>query len=71
MGFDVSFQKVGINRVAEYLKTARTKGPVVLDGKNGGRGDGEKQKRNEPWRRISDLVGRMRRRGIPLCGSGV
>ena len=55
MGFDISHQHVGLNRVGVFWQRARTKGP---EGEKGGRGDGEKQKRNEPWRRISDLVGK-------------
>ena len=52
MGFNISHQHVGLNRVGVFLQTARTKGP---EGEKGRKGEGEK--RNEPWRRISDLVG--------------
>lgn len=54
MGFDVSHQHVGLNRVGVFLQTARTKGPEAQKAE-GGRQKAEKQ--NEPWRRISDLVG--------------
>ena len=57
MGFDVSYQKAGLNRCGEYLKTARTKGPE-LQKAVGGKQKAETEKRNEPWRRISDLVGK-------------
>ena len=57
MGFDVSYQKVGINRVGEYLKPCRTKGnPSPFHGE-GGTTAAAAPKVNEPWRRISDLVG--------------
>ena len=52
MGFEISYQHVGLNRVGVFQQTARTKGP---EGEKGREGEGEK--RNEPWRRISDLVG--------------
>jgi hypothetical protein len=52
MGFGVSHQSVGISRCGEYLKTARTKGPERrLADRN------VCPTVNEPWRRISDLVG--------------
>ena len=53
MGFDISHQHVGLNRCGAFLQTTRTKGPE-------GKGESGRQKAvkpNEPWRRISDLVG--------------
>jgi len=62
MGFGVSFQKVGINRVGEYLKPCRTKNPTPDPSPFHGEGrtaaSSGAQKLNEPWRRISDLVGK-------------
>jgi len=57
MGFGVSFQKVGINRVGEYLKPCRTKNPTPGPSPFHGEGGTAALKVNEPWRRISDLVG--------------
>ncbi len=60
MGFGVSHQHVGINRCGEFLKTARTKGPSnpTPDPSPFHREGGTATKPNEPWRRISDLVGK-------------
>ena len=59
MGFGVSFQNVGINRVGEYLKPCRTEGnPSPGPSPFHGEGRTAAQKVNEPWRRISDLVGK-------------
>ena len=55
MGFDISQQHVGLNRVGVYLQTARTKGPGEQKAEGGKQ---KAEKRNEPWRRISGLVGR-------------
>ena len=55
MGFDVSHQHVGLNRVGVFLQTSRTKGPTAQKAE-GGRLKAERA--NEPWRRISDLVGK-------------
>jgi len=58
MGFGISHQSVGINRVGEYLKPCRTKGnPSPGPSPFHGEGRTAAQKVNEPWRRISDLVG--------------
>jgi hypothetical protein len=60
MGFDVSYQKVGINRCGRFVETCRTKGPKnPTPGPSPFHGEGRTapQKLNEPWRRISDLVG--------------
>jgi hypothetical protein len=68
MGYGVSHQQVGINRCGEYLKTARTKGPAndpvndpplppLIKGGRTAEGASRPGQLNEPWRRISDLVG--------------
>ena len=60
MGFDISHQHVGLNRVGVFLQTARTKGPNPTPDPSPFHREGRTsaQKLNEPWRRISDLVGR-------------
>ena len=60
MGFDISHQHVGLNRVGEYLKPAQTKGPNPTPDPSPFHREGStsSQKLNEPWRRISDLVGK-------------
>ena len=59
MGFDISHQHVGLNRVGVFLQTARTKGPNPTPDPSPFHREGRTsaQKLNEPWRRISDLVG--------------
>jgi len=58
MGFGVSNQHVGINRVGVYLQPCRTKGnPTSGTSPFHGEEGTAAQKPNEPWRRISDLVG--------------
>ena len=60
MGFDISHQRVGLNRVGVFLQTARTKGPNPTPDPSPFHREGRTsaQTLNEPWRRISDLVGR-------------
>jgi hypothetical protein len=60
MGFGISYQKVGINRCGKFVEPCRTKGPKNLTPSPSpfhGEGRTATQKLNEPWRRISDLVG--------------
>ena len=53
MGFNVSYQHAGLNRCGVFLQTARTKGPE----RKAQSAKQTAEKVNEPWRRISDLVG--------------
>jgi len=57
MGFGVSHQNVGINRVGKYREVCRTKNPTPGPSPFHGEGRTAALKVNEPWRRISDLVG--------------
>jgi len=57
MGFGVSFQNVGINRCGKYREVCRTKNPTPGRSPFHGEGRTAALKVNEPWRRISDLVG--------------
>ena len=65
MGFGVSHQSVGINRCGKFMEPARTKGPTndpplppLIKGGRTAEGASRQAKPNEPWRRISDLVGK-------------
>ena len=77
MGFDISHQHVGLNRVGVFLQTARTKGPgnpTPSPSPFHREGRTAAQKLNEPWRRVSNLVGKnaetrdhkLRKRGAKL-----
>ena len=56
MGFNISHQHVGLNRLGVFLQTARTKGNPT-PGPSPFHEEGRRARANEPWRRISDLVG--------------
>ena len=66
MGFDVSHQQVGLNRVGVFLQTARTKGPTIQKAE-GGRRRGP----TSPGGGFRILLARMRRRGIRKFAGGV
>jgi hypothetical protein len=64
MSYGIAQQHVGINRCGEYLKRCRTKGPVndpplppLIKGGRTAEGASRPVKVNDPWRRISGLVG--------------
>jgi len=58
MGLMNSHQDVGLNRMGVFLQTARTKAnPSSGSSLFHREGNTTPQKKNEPWRRISDLVG--------------